>query len=1083
MRTCTIVVSALLALSACAEGEGAGELSGATQGGDEATTRGEGGGAEGTQSGFQSADELGIALSPQSITFSPIPVGSSEEQLLEVLHTGSSGTLELSNVTYVAEEGADILLKEDFERRLEPGERVLLTLVYAPSDAGRERGQVRIETNAIDASGEALVVDVPVEASPLSSAFASDAMVVAFGGVATSTSETRALNVLNLGTLDLSIDALLIEGDSASEFSLPELSELPLILPAGESMAFNVSYSPEGQDTDTAILTIGASAEDAPRELIIPLSGHEISAELEISPDPLNFGLRSPGVAHVEVLTLRSNNPDVDVELSAIHLLETGMYSETISLGAFPDEGVVITHDAPYELEVSFTPSEEMLWGPDPLAELAFDSNDPSQAGTQKVPLYGQRQGSGLEVFPPDISYFGYVGVGASVTREVTLYNAGNEALNVEVLYTEGDYKILQGEGWGPTSNSATPATLEPGEIKVVRLSFTNSGPPLETTWGKLVILSDDALKPTWEVLLNAQKVEGGECLLQFVPSAVDFGMQPPWTQHTQSLTLVNIGSGPCTYRDAITDDCASEQSCQVSADAALADSTSERFTVSKQPEEGQSIAPGEMVSIEVTFHTPAAEPLITPYAAMLRARVTSLSGQSGEEVLSVHPSSESWLTIPNLHGALGVGVFELTPPELDFQLVEIGCVSPPTTIRGSNVGMAPLDVSDWWLEGCSDEVSVVSAPEAGTAHTLSVGQTLEWVFDYAPVDEATDTCALYIQSSDTQTPTLVPVSGEGDYPAQLVDVFTDSEAQKVDVLFVVDDSGSMSEEQGNLSDSFEAFIFEAASWDSDYRIAVTTTTISLFELSGGALFGSPPWVTEDNWEKFVNIVEVGTSGSGDEQGIWAAYIATSSPATDPPEGSCEIDTDCGLNRVCHEQACQGINYGFFREDAALEVVFVSDEEDNSPEELDAYLNHFRAIKGYEHPELLHMHAIVGPPGGCSSANGSAQAGHRYMNMADATGGAIYSICELDFAKGLEGIGEIAFASKMEYQLTQTPAPTTITVTIEGLPCPALTGGVFNWVYDAEDNTLTLTEEGICIAGSGDEVIISYDLLCYAEAD
>jgi len=105
------------------------------------------------------------------------------------------------------------------------------------------------------------------------------------------------------------------------------------------------------------------------------------------------------------------------------------------------------------------------------------------------------------------------------------------------------------------------------------------------------------------------------------------------------------------------------------------------------------------------------------------------------------------------------------------------------------------------------------------------------------------------------------------------------------------------------------------------------------------------------------------------------------------------------------------------------------------------------------------------------------------MNMAAATGGAFYSICELDFAKGLEGIGEIAFASKMEYTLSQIPVPTTLMVTIEGLPCPAITGGIFNWVYDADDNQLTLTEEGICIAGPGDEVLIAYDLLCYAEAE
>jgi hypothetical protein len=1087
MRTPALILGLVLSLAACSETDGLGEgLAGSsdTHSGTspDGSTSGSGSGT-GSGSGFQSADELGVSVAPSMLTFGSVALGASDSRLVEVRHTGSSGTLELLDVRYVVQEGTDVSLGEVTTTRLEPGEVTEFEVRYAPTDAGQERGTVVIDTNAIDATGAALSIQIPVEAPALTSEFLADAAIVGFGGVATGTQKLRTLTLLNVGTLDVTVDAVSIEGASADEFEVPMATSLPMTVGAGLNQELEVVYTPTGFDTDTATLRLVSSAADGSSELIVALSGHEISAELEVTPSPLNFGLRSPEQPHTEVLTVTSGNPDVDLEISSVTVVETGAWSGTVTVDPWPEGAVALAAGEPLEVSVTFTPSADMLSGPTPIAEIAFVTNDPLDEGVQTVAVYGQRSGTGLEVFPPDIAYFGYVGIGGTVRRDVTLYNAGNAPLTVDSVYVEGDYAVVDGDAWSPTADGPTSAVLEPGALQIVTVSFTTAGPPLETTWGKLIIVSDDAAKPTWEVLLNAQKVEGGDCLLQFVPSALDYGMTAPWTEHTQHITLVNIGSGPCAYHSAITDDCATIQSCEVSADEAMASTSSAAYAVTSQPEVGAEVGPGEMLSIGVTFTAPEAAPVITPYPGMVRARMTSVSGQTGEEVVTVHPSSASWLTLPNLLAEVGVGQLEVTPPVLDFQLVEIGCVSPPTVVTGANVGMAHLEISSWWLEGCSDEVTVLEAPEQGTVHTLQIGQSIDWVLDYAPADESTDTCSLFIVSSDSQTPTEVPVTGWGAYPAQLVDLFTDSEAQKVDVLFVVDDSGSMSEEQVNLSDSFEAFIHEAASWDSDYQIAVTTTTVSLLEFSGGALYGSPPWVTSANWEKFVNIVEVGTGGSGDEQGIWAAYIATSSPLIDPPEGECEVDTDCGLHRVCWLGMCQGVNYGFFRDDAALEVVFVSDEEDHSPEELEAYLNHFRGIKGYAHPELLHIHAIVGPPGGCSSSNGSAEAGHRYMNMADATGGAVYPICELDFAKGLEGIGEIAFASKMEYPLSQTPAPTTIVVTIEGLPCPPLTGGIFNWVYDAEDNTVTLTEEGICTAGSGDEVLIAYDLLCYAEAD
>src|SRR5512139_1497667 len=56
----------------------------------------------------------------------------------------------------------------------------------------------------------------------------------------------------------------------------------------------------------------------------------------------------------------------------------------------------------------------------------------------------------------------------------------------------------------------------------------------------------------------------------------------------------------------------------------------------------------------------------------------------------------------------------------------------------------------------------------------------------------------------------------------------------RTDILFVVDDSGSMQEEQANLAANFDAFIAQLAALpvSNDYQIGITTTSVQNFDLS-----------------------------------------------------------------------------------------------------------------------------------------------------------------------------------------------------------------------------------------------------------
>ncbi len=174
----------------------------------------------------------------------------------------------------------------------------------------------------------------------------------------------------------------------------------------------------------------------------------------------------------------------------------------------------------------------------------------------------------------------------------------------------------------------------------------------------------------------------------------------------------------------------------------------------------------------------------------------------------------------------------------------------------------------------------------------------------------------------------------------------------KTDILFVIDDSGSMSEEQANLSSNLGAFIDRLAALpiQDDYQIGVTTTAVDTWNggtaftggpesghpyprgalvavtQSGGAgipgdlVYDAVAYASTNGWggsriltkgsaalaDDFKANVLVGTSGSGKEQPFRAVRMALTDRVQD------------------------GTNAGFLRPGARLAVVFVSDEDDCS---------------------------------------------------------------------------------------------------------------------------------------------------------
>lgn len=256
-------------------------------------------------------------------------------------------------------------------------------------------------------------------------------------------------------------------------------------------------------------------------------------------------------------------------------------------------------------------------------------------------------------------------------------------------------------------------------------------------------------------------------------------------------------------------------------------------------------------------------------------------------------------------------------------------------------------------------------------------------------------------------------------------------QAPPVDVLFVVDNSGSMQQEQTKLAANFQSFIQYFQNLGLDFQLAVVTTDV--YDPSqSGRFVGNPKILkstTADLAAAFQSNVNVGTDGSGVERGLEAARLALSEPLA------------------------SGENAGFLRPDSILAIVVVSDEEDGGSESnapvqdpVSEYVSFFLSLRGGD-PSKVNLSAIAGDvPSGCSSEDAEATPAYRYAEAVNALNGAFGSICADDFGPILDQIGNTISGLATAFPTQYTPVVESIVVEVDGVEVPR--DGASGWQWN-----------------------------------
>jgi len=246
-----------------------------------------------------------------------------------------------------------------------------------------------------------------------------------------------------------------------------------------------------------------------------------------------------------------------------------------------------------------------------------------------------------------------------------------------------------------------------------------------------------------------------------------------------------------------------------------------------------------------------------------------------------------------------------------------------------------------------------------------------------------------------------------------VVDIFYQNPTDAVDILMVVDNSGSMQPYQDELGTNFSQFLTYFIEADIDYQIAAVTTDV--MGPSAGKIRGDIINTETANPDQaFSQIVNVGVMGSGWEMGLEAAYMALTEPLVSTA------------------------NANFLREEATLSLIFVSDEEDASPMPVNDYINAFRDIKGQRSRDVFNASALVVVEEGIGCDEYSTM-GDRYIDVADQTNGVTGDICSDDFASIVTELSLNTSRLRDTFFLSREPDTSSLEVTVndESVACDA----------------------------------------------
>ncbi|MEQ1665253.1 MAG: hypothetical protein ABL927_07760 [Bdellovibrionales bacterium] len=341
-------------------------------------------------------------------------------------------------------------------------------------------------------------------------------------------------------------------------------------------------------------------------------------------------------------------------------------------------------------------------------------------------------------------------------------------------------------------------------------------------------------------------------------------------------------------------------------------------------------------------------------------------------------------------------------------------------------------------------------------------------------------------------------------------DTFTQSAGvtnSKADILWVIDNSGSMESSQSNVVNNLNSFIQDFSTKNLDFKMAVTSTDAYKEIFNGNTKCSQ---FRDGILNSSCNTVN-GRTYSGERilspltLNLTSVFLINAS-LTDSANNLFGSGDERAFQSI--KQALNStLNAGFLRTDSFLSIIIVSDEDDFSHDNSSLNENYNSSLMHPIDTYVTYLDSVTGSTPTNRRYNVNAMAifdttcqtflntsftgrkiGVRYGQLIDAVNTAFpnvesqglkTSLCG-NFADDLNNIAQNILSLSSRFNLNRIPIESTITIQINGVSVPnrdtnPLADG--GWVYESATNSILFV--GAYIPASGSSINIHYDPVAY----
>ncbi len=828
------------------------------------------------------------------------------------------------------------------------------------------------------------------------------AEVIDFGEVVLNELGTQILNLSNNdGHAQTEVTVGTPQGADAATFHLARKGALPL--GPEESLKIRIDFLPPHPGPFAATVDVTPCPTCNVHQ--ISLTGSGVVRLLDATPTATDFGEVKLGASATQAFSL-VNNSKSKLALKAIEL--AGDPSFTATLDGPP---------APLLLAPGQRLTGVLRFAP---VSLGSQTSQVTLRASDGAPALIALTGTGIgPVLDPNprSKFLGPVALGTSRSTTIIIGNPGLDPhLIAPLVITNVSIKSPEA-GWSVTPPARQ--TLEPGDTASVQVQFTPR--VAGSSRAVLVLQSNDFLNPSVEVPISAEARQLAPCTLALNPGALlSFGAVPVGHPTTQGFELTNAGA----------------EDCIVGEPAITSGGPAFHWPGSLVPS-GRTLPPGGRMSMRLEFMPEQA----IVYAGGIDVYVSNAGAPRLH--LSMNGSGDS-------------GCFFLTPGAVDFGSAQSGCSALAQTAYAVNQCPQTITVTSVTT---STGPFHLGAKAPGAPVKVAPNTSLAIPIDYQAATPGDDIGQLRVTTDvRPDAPYQIGLTAGSQADPTVTDQW-DQSTPKVDLLIVIDNSGSMDDEQAALASNLGVLWNRIALAKADFHIAVTTTGMESYtagwtQCPGGAQGGEAGrFFPVDNSRPRIltpqtpNVKEVLFANTNvglchwDERGLEPVYAALTDPLI-------------GNNKAPGTPLANDGNKGFLRDDARLSILLVSDTDDDddivNPPPVIGWIPKLDAIKHGAH-DLISFAGII-PMRNCPSIE---KIGDRYMEFAKAfgPGAQTYDICDLNnFGVSLNNALGSLLQPLTSFPLSLHPRDAAaIQVTVNGAP-------VSGWTYDPASNRIVFQE-------------------------